>query len=111
MPKQEWVHMFVHTLDTVPRNRHTKLELWRGTAGWESMTTKFKNNFNFEDECLTMDAILKAIKNKIFEKIPISTIQHVRLGCDISTGTGMLQYHWRLGGWRSKGPTYIGVRR
>ena len=31
IPEDEWVHLFIHTLDTVPRNWYTETELRRGT--------------------------------------------------------------------------------
>ena len=30
IPEDEWVHLFIHTLDTVPRNWYTKTELCKG---------------------------------------------------------------------------------
>ena len=32
IPEDEWVHLFIHTLDTVPRNCYTETELRRGTT-------------------------------------------------------------------------------
>ena len=31
IPRQEWVHLFIHTLDTVPKNWYTLVELQLGT--------------------------------------------------------------------------------
>ena len=37
IPEDEWVHLFIHTLDTIPRNWYTKTELRRVTITWPVM--------------------------------------------------------------------------
>jgi hypothetical protein len=32
VPKKEWTHRFIHTLETVPRNWYLELEVCRGTT-------------------------------------------------------------------------------
>ena len=66
IPKKEWVHMFIHTLDLIPRNWYMSLELWRGTAEWDELARNFKQTFSYEDEIPMMDAALKVIKVNIF---------------------------------------------
>ena len=34
IPEDEWVHRFIHTLDTVPRNWYTETELRKGMTTW-----------------------------------------------------------------------------
>ena len=51
----EWVHLFVHTLDTIPKNWYTKTELRRGTETWSQMIDGFHLTFGFESEYLKID--------------------------------------------------------
>ena len=37
IPEDEWVQLFIHTLDTVPRNWYNETELHRGTITWPLM--------------------------------------------------------------------------
>jgi hypothetical protein len=32
MPNQEWMHRFIHTLETVPKNWYLEIEVCRGTT-------------------------------------------------------------------------------
>ena len=41
IPEDEWVHRFIHTLDTVPRNWYTEAELRKGTTTWPLMIDSF----------------------------------------------------------------------
>ena len=41
IPEDEWVHRFIHTLDTVPRNWYTETELRKGTPTWSLMIDSF----------------------------------------------------------------------
>ena len=46
----EWVHLFVHTLDTIPKNWYTQTELCRGTETWSLLREGFQLTFGFESE-------------------------------------------------------------
>ena len=35
--KDEWVHLFVHTLDSNPRHWYTETELHHGTKNWHTL--------------------------------------------------------------------------
>ena len=37
----EWVHLFVHTLDPIPKNWYTETELHRGTKTWSLLIEGF----------------------------------------------------------------------
>ena len=63
----EWIHLLIHTLDTVPRNWYIETELRRGTITWPVMTDNFLLTFSFEFEYPSIDQALKIIKTKIFE--------------------------------------------
>ena len=66
----EWVHLFYHTLDVIPRNWYTKIELRHGTSEWDILREGFLLTFTFEDLWWdTVDDVLQAVKTTIF-KIP-----------------------------------------
>ena len=48
IPRDEWVHLFVHMLDIIPRNQYIELEVRRGKMDWGEMTHNFKVTFIFE---------------------------------------------------------------
>ena len=48
IPEDEWVHLFIHTLDAVPRNWYTETELHRGTITWPVMIDSFVLTYNFD---------------------------------------------------------------
>jgi hypothetical protein len=48
LPRQEWTHFFVHTLETISNNWYLELEVRRETADWEELTQNFKVTFSFE---------------------------------------------------------------
>lgn len=66
----EWVHLFVHTLDTIPKNWYTEIELRRGTENWSLMIDGFKINFGFESEYPKVDTTLEMIRVKVFDDCP-----------------------------------------
>ena len=66
----EWVHLFVHTLDTSPRTWYTKTELRNGTQNWSLLIDGFTLTFEFESEYLEIDDALGVIRTKIFEDGP-----------------------------------------
>jgi hypothetical protein len=66
VPKQEWMHRFIHTLETVPKNWYLELEVHRGTTDWEELTQNFKVTFSFEVESPLVDATLQVIRSNIF---------------------------------------------
>jgi hypothetical protein len=66
VPKHEWRHKFIHTLETVPKNWYLELEVRRGTIDWDELTLNFKVTFSFEAESPLVDATLQVIRSKIF---------------------------------------------
>jgi len=67
IPEDEWVHLFIHTLDAVARNWYTKTELHRGMITWLVMIDIFLLMFTFESEYPSIDQALEIIKTKIFD--------------------------------------------
>ena len=72
----EWVHLFVHTLDTTPRNWYTEAELHRHTENWSLLTDGFKLTFEFESEYPEIDDALEVIRTKVFEDSPFPLDNH-----------------------------------
>ena len=72
VPKIEWVHMFVWTLDTIPINWYVQLELQQGTSTSEGMVESFLVTFHFEDDNPGIDEALHIIKGNIFAEVPLS---------------------------------------
>ena len=66
----EWVHLFVHTLDTTPRNWYTEAELRNGTENWPLLNDGFKLTFDFESEYPKIVDALHMIRIKVFEDGP-----------------------------------------
>ena len=70
--RMNFIHQFIHTLDTVPRNWYTETELRKGTTTWPLMIDSFLLTFAFESEYPGVDQDLQVIKSKIFEDYTIS---------------------------------------
>jgi hypothetical protein len=68
LPPEEWPHYFIHTLEGIPRNWYTELELRRGIANWEEMQKNFVITFAFEHENPLVDTKLKLVRDRIFEE-------------------------------------------
>ena len=66
-PQPEWVHIFFHTLDTIPMNWYLKTELRHGTTEWDVLKEGFLLTFSFEDGFGRFDEALKEIKAVIFK--------------------------------------------
>lgn len=70
--REEWVHGFSRTLETIPQNWYLKSELQHGTTKSASMMDGFVMTFRFEDDCLHLDGALNIVKKNIFEnEVPI----------------------------------------
>ena len=67
----KWVHIFVHTLDTTPRNWYTEAELHKHPENWSLLTNGFRIIFEFESEYPEIDDALEVIKIKVFEDGPL----------------------------------------
>lgn len=61
-PRPEWVHIFCHTLDTIPMNWYLKVELRHDTAEWDVLKEGFILTFSFEDGFASIDEALQEIK-------------------------------------------------
>ena len=61
IPKKEWMHRFIHTLDIIPKNRYLELEMHRETKNWDELTKRFKVKFTFEHKSPLVDVVLQDI--------------------------------------------------
>lgn len=68
VPKDVWTHMFIHTLDQIPRNWYIQLELRRETVSWEEMASSFVHTFSAYEGDLMMETALQ-LRETIFEEI------------------------------------------
>ena len=64
-PSDEWVHLFIHTLDDMSKNWYIETELRRGTVAWPLMVEGFQLTFKFEFEYPKIDQALKVTKGKL----------------------------------------------
>ena len=64
----EWVHLFYHTLGTIPMNWYTEMELRHGMNEWDILREGFLLAFTFEDHLWdTVDDALQVVKVAIFK--------------------------------------------
>jgi hypothetical protein len=70
IPKEQWVHKFINTLDTTPINWYLQAELCFVTTDWYGMTQNFIATFLFESQYPTVDQALQIIRQKVFEEAP-----------------------------------------
>lgn len=74
IPKKEWTHKFIHTLDTIPKNWYLELEMCKETTNWDQLIQRFNVTFIFEHESSLLDAALEAIRTKIFLEGPMEVV-------------------------------------
>lgn len=77
IPQQEWVHGFIHTLETIPKNWYLETNLRHGTVNWEDMVNALILKFGFEDDFPYIDLALQTIKNMIFQNVTPLTWQQL----------------------------------
>lgn len=65
-PQLEWVHIFCHTLDTIPLNWYLEIELHHGNVEWDVLKEGLLLTFSFEDGFASIDESLQQIKEIIF---------------------------------------------
>jgi hypothetical protein len=63
---KEWTHLFVHILETIPKNWYIKLLVHTGTRDWEELTRNFMVMFSFEISNHLIDLSLEVLRNNIF---------------------------------------------
>lgn len=73
----EWVHLFIHTLDTAPKNWYTETKLCRGTKSWAMLTEGFQLTFGFESEYPKIEDALEVIRMNLFVDCPSPTVNQL----------------------------------
>ena len=74
MATDEWVHLFVHTLDSNPRHWYMETELRHGTEIWYTLTDSLYLTFEYQLEYPLVQDALEIICLKIAEDpLPICT--------------------------------------
>ena len=74
---EEWVHMFIHTLDTTPKNWYTETYLRRGTESWSLLIEGFQITFGFESEYLEIEDAFGVMRMKLFDDCPLPIDNHL----------------------------------
>ena len=70
--KDEWVHLFVHTLDSSLRYWYAETKLRRGTENWQTLRENLYLTFD-KSECPSVDDALELMHIKIVDDpLPIS---------------------------------------
>ena len=59
---QDWVHLFIHTLEMTPITLYASMELWQGTQDWEEIAKQFVHIFEFAYEQPIVEAALQILK-------------------------------------------------
>jgi hypothetical protein len=68
IPREQWVHRFINTLDMTPINWYLQGELCLVTADWEGMIQNFITTFLFESQYPSVDQTLQIVRQKVFEE-------------------------------------------
>lgn len=63
----EWVHLFVHTLDSNPRHWFMETKLRHGTESWYTLTDNLYLTFEYQSEHPLVDDALELVHLKITE--------------------------------------------
>ena len=67
----ERVHLFVHTLDTIPKYWYIETELHRCTENWPLLIEGFQLTFGFESKYPKINDALEVIRVKAFDDCPL----------------------------------------
>ena len=67
VPREEWVHRFVHTLEPIAKNWYAEVELHHGTVSWDSLVDSFVLTFSINEVCPALDVALRLIHTKVFD--------------------------------------------
>ena len=75
VPREEWVHRFVHTLEPIAKNWYAEVELRHGTISWDSLVDSFVLTFSINEVCPTLDVAVRLIHTKVFDDQEIAEYQ------------------------------------
>jgi hypothetical protein len=68
IPREQWVHIFINTLEMTPINWYLQAELHLVTENWEGMIQNFVTTFSFEIKYPSVDQELHIVRQKVFEE-------------------------------------------
>jgi hypothetical protein len=68
IPREQWVHRFVNTLDTTLINWYLQAEMGLVTSEWEGMIQNFTTTFLFESKFPLVDQALHMVRQKVFKE-------------------------------------------
>ena len=67
VPREEWVHRFVHTLEPIAKNWYAEAELHQDTISWDCLVDSFVLTFSINEVCPDLDAAIRLIHTKVFD--------------------------------------------
>ena len=70
--KDEWVHLFVDTLDSSPRHWYVEIELHRGTKNWQTLRENLYLTFDQSEYPLVDDVLEVLCIRVVDDPLPIS---------------------------------------
>jgi hypothetical protein len=97
VPRSQWAHRFIHTLDVVQCSWYVQQELRKQTITWEMISTQFTATFHFSADDPDLERILHRMKHLIFVHKPISPAQ--RPVCAYHNNLAQLNqpvYRWKV---------------
>ena len=75
VPREEWIHRFIHTLEPIAKNWYAEVELRHGTVSWVTLADSFVLTFYVDDIFPTLDAAIRLIHTKVFDDKEIAEYQ------------------------------------
>ena len=75
VPREEWVHRFVHTLEPIEKSWYAKVELHHGTVSWDCLVDNFVLTFSTNEVFPALDAAIRLIHSKVFDDQEIAEYQ------------------------------------
>ena len=75
VPREEWVHRFVHTLEPVAKNWYAEVELRHGTVSWTSLADSFLLTFSINDVFPTLEKAIRLIHSRVFDDKEVTEYQ------------------------------------
>ena len=71
-PKDEWVHVFIHTMDEMPRSWHVSMKPRRDITTWEEPTVCFAQTFRFSYANPNVNNALHIIWDVVLKVVPVA---------------------------------------
>ena len=75
VPREEWVHRFVHTLEPAATNWYAEVEIRHGTVSWDTLVDSFVLTFSINEVFPALDAATRLVHTKVFDDQEIAEYQ------------------------------------